>query len=214
MKRILLALAALVLALPAFSISSKAVFQAFQNPQDAYRPYVRWWWNGDCVTEPEIRREMNLLKEAGIAGVEINPISFPGRPDDALGKKSLVWLSDEWIDMLGVAFDEAKKLGVKVSESDLAQELKELPLPDGKSSLKDYLRTLGGSLQDYLGLVKQQVRSSLTLDRIRETMAKEYCAEHGIDFDIDHLPEEVSRAVNEKIDGLIESHRDEIKYYF
>ena len=110
--------------------------------------------------------------------------------------------------------DEAKKLGVKVSESDLAQELKELPLPVGKSSLKDYLRTLGGSLQDYLGLVKQQVRSSLTLDRIRETMAKEYCAEHGIDFDIDHLPEEVSRAVNEKIDGLIESHRDEIKYYF
>ena len=112
MKRILLAIAALVLALPAFSISSKAVFQAFQNPSDAYRPYVRWWWNGDRVDEAEIRRELNLLKEAGIAGVEINPISFPGRPDDALGKKSLVWLSDEWIDMLGVAFDEAKKLGM------------------------------------------------------------------------------------------------------
>ena len=112
MKRILLAIAASVLALPAFSISSKAVFQAFQNPSDAYRPYVRWWWNGDRVDEAEIRRELNLLKEAGIAGVEINPISFPGRPDDAVGKKSLVWLSDEWIDMLGVAFEEAKKLGM------------------------------------------------------------------------------------------------------
>ena len=112
MKKILLSLAALILALPSFSTSSKSVFQAFQNPSDAYRPYVRWWWNGDRVDEAEIRRELNLLKEAGIAGVEINPISFPGRPEDAVGRKSLVWLSDEWIDMLGVAFDEAKKLGM------------------------------------------------------------------------------------------------------
>jgi hypothetical protein len=99
MKRILLLAAALLLALPLSAISSKSVLKAFRNPEDAYRPYVRWWWNGDKVDEAEIRREMNLLKEAGIAGVEINPISFPNRKEDGLGKKSLIWLSDEWIDM-------------------------------------------------------------------------------------------------------------------
>jgi hypothetical protein len=41
--------------------------------------------------------------------VEINPISFPSTGDDA-GKKSLMWLGDEWINMLQVVFDEAKKL--------------------------------------------------------------------------------------------------------
>ena len=35
---------------------------------------------------------------------------FPGNDTDDLGKKSLPWLSDEWIDMLKVAFDEAKSL--------------------------------------------------------------------------------------------------------
>ena len=45
---------------------------------------------------------------------------------------------------------------------------------------------------------------------IIETLARE----HGLDLDLDHLPEEVSRAVSEKIDGLIESHRSEIEYYF
>ena len=152
MKRILLALAALVLALPAFSISSKAVFQAFQNPSDDYRPYVRWWWNGDRVDEAEIRRELNLLKEAGIAGVEINPISFPGRPDDALGKKSLVWLSDEWIDMLGVAFDEAKKLGMTcdlIVGSGWPFGSETLPRDERASVILTYCdKTTGGAMYD------------------------------------------------------------------
>lgn len=110
--------------------------------------------------------------------------------------------------------DEAKALGVAVSESEVAHAVSELPLPDGKSSLQDYLRTLGGSLEGYLDLVKQQALRSLTLDRLQELLARDYCTEHGLSFDADRLPEEVSRAVNEKIDGLIESHRDEIEYYF
>ena len=112
MKKLFALIASLLFILPLGATSSKAVWQAFQNPSDAYRPYVRWWWTGDRVDEAEIRREMNLLKDAGIAGVEINPISFPGRAEDAVGRKSLVWLSDAWIDMLAVAFDEAKKIGM------------------------------------------------------------------------------------------------------
>ena len=113
MKRILLTLAAVAACLSLLGANSKKVLEAFRNPDDAYRPYVRWWWNGDKVTADEIRRELNLLKEAGIAGVEINPVAFPGKEnEDDLGIPSLTWLSDEWIDMLGVAFDEAKKLGM------------------------------------------------------------------------------------------------------
>ncbi|SHF97617.1 alpha-L-rhamnosidase [Mariniphaga anaerophila] len=82
---------------------------AFRNPESKYHPFVRWWWNGDKVQKEEIIRELHLLKEAGIGGVEINPIAFPSSGDD-LGIKSLTWLSNEWMDMLQVAFDEAKKL--------------------------------------------------------------------------------------------------------
>ncbi len=81
----------------------------FRNPESRYRPFVRWWWNGDKIEAGELIREMHLLKEAGIGGVEINPISFPSTGDD-LGKKSLTWLSDEWIDLLQLTFKEARKL--------------------------------------------------------------------------------------------------------
>jgi hypothetical protein len=95
------------------SDSSVDLYEIFRNPGLSYHPYVRWWWNGDKVEAKELVRELRLLKAAGIGGVEINPIEFPTRSEgDDLGKPSLKWLSNEWIDMLKVVFDEAKSLGM------------------------------------------------------------------------------------------------------
>jgi len=90
-------------------LTCEELYQEFQQPASEYRPFVRWWWNGDKVDSAELVREMRLLKEAGIGGVEINPIAFPSYCD-SIGKTSLQWLSPEWINMLKVCFDEAKQL--------------------------------------------------------------------------------------------------------
>ena len=90
-------------------LSPEQLYAEFQQPTSEYRPFVRWWWNGDKVEADELVRELHLLKEAGIGGVEINPIAFPSYCD-SLGKPSLQWLSPEWIDMLKVCFDEADSL--------------------------------------------------------------------------------------------------------
>ncbi|RZK41789.1 MAG: glycoside hydrolase family 2 [Pedobacter sp.] len=83
----------------------------FTNPAMHYRPFVRWWWNGNKIEKTELARELKLLKEAGIGGVEINPISFPSMTDD-MGIRTVEWLSDEWVDLLKFTLDEAKKLGL------------------------------------------------------------------------------------------------------
>src|SRR5512136_736717 len=107
------------IAFPSFSEKDKGyrkktdLYELFRNPDLKYHPYVRWWWNGDKVEAKELIRELRLLKESGIGGVEINPVEFPTRFEgDDLGKPSLKWLSDEWIDMLKVVFEEAKSLGM------------------------------------------------------------------------------------------------------
>ena len=92
-------------------LSSRQLYSQFQNPDTRYRPFVRWWWNGDRVKAEELVRELHIMKDAGIGGVEINPISFPSGAD-TLDTKPLKWLSDEWIDMLKVVFDEAEKIGM------------------------------------------------------------------------------------------------------
>jgi hypothetical protein len=90
-------------------LTCEELYQEFQQPISKYHPFVRWWWNGDKVEADELVRELRLLKEAGIGGVEINPIAFPSYCD-SLDKPSLQWLSPEWVDMLKVCFDEADSL--------------------------------------------------------------------------------------------------------
>ena len=92
-------------------MTAEQLYAEFRQPSSEYRPFVRWWWNGDKVEANELVRELRLLKEAGIGGVEINPIAFPSYCD-SLGKPSLQWLSPEWIEMLKVCFDEADSLGM------------------------------------------------------------------------------------------------------
>jgi hypothetical protein len=46
------------------------LFELFRNPDISYHPYIRWWWNGDKVEARELIRELRLLKDAGIGGVE------------------------------------------------------------------------------------------------------------------------------------------------
>jgi hypothetical protein len=92
---------------------AEGLFDLFSNPGLEYHPWVRWWWNGNKVEAGELVRELRLLKAAGIGGVEINPVEFPTRFEgDDLGKPSIQWLSDEWIDLLKVVFDEARQLGM------------------------------------------------------------------------------------------------------
>jgi hypothetical protein len=87
------------------------LFRAFAQPPATARPFVRWWWNGNKLAEKEILRELDLLKAAGIGGVEINPIRFPA-PDDPLNIPQIEWLSQPWIAMLGKAVKGAHERGL------------------------------------------------------------------------------------------------------
>jgi len=91
--------------------SADTLYQAFQTPPAEARPFVRWWWNGDCVTEHEIDRELNLLKDAGIGGVEINPIAMPAGSKPT-GAKTLKWLSPEWNQMVKAAVEGTDSRGM------------------------------------------------------------------------------------------------------
>jgi hypothetical protein len=90
----------------------QSLYSIFSNPGTAYKPFVRWWWNGDKIEKEELARELRLLKAAGIGGVEINPIAFPGNETDDMGIPSVTWLSDEWIDLLQFTLKEAKSLNM------------------------------------------------------------------------------------------------------
>jgi len=85
--------------------------EGFKDPAMIDRPFVRWWWNGDKIEKSEIVRELQLLKRAGMGGVEINPIKFPLRAND-MSEHSVKWLSPEWVELLQFTLAEARSLGL------------------------------------------------------------------------------------------------------
>jgi hypothetical protein len=89
-------------------VAALPLFQQFQNPPNAARPFVRWWWNGGRLDEKELLRELDLLKEKGISGVEINPIAFPAG-NNPMNHPPLEWLGDEWLNILKKALAGAKE---------------------------------------------------------------------------------------------------------
>lgn len=93
--------------------SADALWNGFREPPTNARPFVRWWWNGDNVTKSEILRELDVMKAAGIGGVEINPIKFPA-DEDPLNIPSIEWLTPEWCEMVRVGVDGARERGMTV----------------------------------------------------------------------------------------------------
>lgn len=86
-------------------------FKGFQNPPMDSKLFVRWWWNGNRLDKNEVLRELDVMKAAGIGGVEINPIAFPGDADP-VGYEAMTMFDDNWLDVLQVALQGAKERGI------------------------------------------------------------------------------------------------------
>ncbi len=91
--------------------SLEDIYEGFKNPPLEAKLFVRWWWNGNRLSKREILRELDVMKAAGIGGVEINPIAFPGGADPA-GYEELTIFTEEWLEMLQVALQGAKERGI------------------------------------------------------------------------------------------------------
>jgi hypothetical protein len=86
----------------------------FLNPPDDARSMMRWWWFGPAVTKAGIERELRQMKDAGIGGVEIQPVYPLSLDDESKGIKNLRFLSPEFLDALKFANEKARELGLRV----------------------------------------------------------------------------------------------------
>jgi hypothetical protein len=88
--------------------------ESFAHPPPDSRILMRWWWFGPSATKDEIKRELEQMKDAGIGGVEIATL-YPLQLDDAgAGFRNLPFLSDEHLETLRFANQQAQRLSLRV----------------------------------------------------------------------------------------------------
>ena len=94
--------------------SLTALRATFANPPSQTRPMVRWWWFGPAVVKPELLRELQQMKAAGVQGAEIAFEYAEVLDDPAKGLKNLTFLSPEMLDDVAYAQAEGRKLGLRI----------------------------------------------------------------------------------------------------
>ena len=113
----LTALGAQPMSAPARGQSDQArasLAQAFRTPPDDARIMMRWWWFGPTVTKTGLERELRLMKDGGIGGVEIQPVYPVTLDDEAAGLVTYPFLSDGFLDHVRHAATTARALGLRV----------------------------------------------------------------------------------------------------
>ncbi len=103
-------------ALPTESPPTRDALAAeFADPPGASRPWVYWWWVAGNVDEPTITRDLEAMRQMGIAGF----LMF-----DARGyhegyvpppPSRMDFMGPEWRRLLGFAMREAARLGLEMS---------------------------------------------------------------------------------------------------
>jgi hypothetical protein len=74
---------------------------------------VRWWWFGPAVTKTGLEHEMNVMKQGGFGGIEVQP-TYPLALDGTIpGLVNLKFMSPEFLEMLNFVAAKAKELGLR-----------------------------------------------------------------------------------------------------
>jgi hypothetical protein len=109
-----IALAVVALLAPARAADAAAGLRAgFRNPPAETRPMMRWWWFGPAVTKDGLEREMRLMREGGIGGIEVQPVYPLSLDDPTRDVRNLRYLSDEFLEALRFTAAKARELGLR-----------------------------------------------------------------------------------------------------
>lgn len=92
--------------------STTELERAFGAPPDDARVMMRWWWFGPAVTPAGLDRDLMAMREAGLGGVEVQPV-YPLALDDGAAVRTLPFLSAGFLDALGHARATASGLGLR-----------------------------------------------------------------------------------------------------
>lgn len=85
----------------------------FLNPPHDAKPMTRWWWFGGAVRPEEITRELTLMRDAGLRGIELQPVYPLAVDDPERGIRNIRYFTSEWFNLLHHTLRETKRLGLQ-----------------------------------------------------------------------------------------------------
>ena len=96
---------------PALAAEEKGLLEkAFFAPPDSAKVWAYWWWLDGAASKEGITRDLEAMKQEGIAGVLV----FDAGTGGAESPKGPEFMSDEWRERFRHAVQEAGRLGIEM----------------------------------------------------------------------------------------------------
>ena len=86
--------------------------EEFMNPPESVSIYAWWHWLDNAITKEGITRDLEAMKQQGIAGATILNIGLFGERD--MGVPQVIFGTDQWYDMFKWAIQEANRVGITI----------------------------------------------------------------------------------------------------
>ena len=113
--------------------------------------------------------------------------------------------------------EEANRRGLAATQDeidDMVQSVKDsYELPDGKEILDNYCKNAGITIEEYFDRIREVSPSILARRKLETALGQEYCQEHGLEYTTVNPPEELTEAVEQAMEELIQARAGEIQYY-
>lgn len=108
------------------TFENSSIYSGFVDPPKGYGNVPFYWWNGDTLDTERIDKQLRMLAEGGVSGVQINfchycPEHDPDKTGGGFGKTYVSdppMFTDKWWDIVNHTFHTAKSLGLGVGISD------------------------------------------------------------------------------------------------
>lgn len=113
--------------------------------------------------------------------------------------------------------EEANRRGLAATQEeidDMVQSVKDsYELPDGKEILDNYCNNAGITIEEYFDQARAVAPSILARRKLETALGEEYCREHGLEYTTVNPPEELTEAVDQAMEELVQAQAGEIQYY-
>ena len=117
-----------------------------------------------------------------------------------------------------ILVEMAEERGVAATNEEIESMLENTRLayeiPEGKEMIDEYCQGLGVSFEGYLEILRSQAYETISMQKMRDQIAKDVCDELKVNYSKNNLPEYVKNRVESYLNSVIDEYIDDIEYYF
>ncbi len=116
-----------------------------------------------------------------------------------------------------ILLEAAEDRGLAATEAEIEEMVSAAEtayaMPSGRELIDQYCAAAGITTEEYFSRLRAQAPATIARQKLRDALAQDYCAGHGLDYSKQNTPAEVLQAVDTAINDIFAAHKHETVYY-